>query len=181
MIRKFYHFRRDYKIRALKQGDRAHMSSPDMLAIYFDQLEAGLRVPTFLFVRGSPMYWATQITQLTPNAIRVLIEFELICNLLGINPSVNLFRYFYTINKHEDDRWWFYFSSWQKCLRLIDDMPTSINHWKERFFFILEADFPRDFLWRPVDAPSDSTPGLLEHQNFDRIMQWHSSGNTLNY
>lgn len=180
MIKRRYPFCRDYEIWAPKEGDRAHTPPPSMVAIYTDQLEAGLRIPTSSFICSNMRYWATRITQLTPNTIWVLIDFELICHLHEINPSVTLFQCFYTIKKHGNNRWWFYFSSRHGCPKLIDDMLTSIKHWKERFVFVSEGDFPRGYWWRSINAPSDSTPGTLEHHNFEKIRKWYSFGNTLN-
>lgn len=142
---------------------------PGMLAIYTNQLEVGLRIPTSTFFRISVRYWATRVTQQTPNAIRVLVSFELICYLLDIHTSINLFRCFYTIKKHINDWGWFCFSLRHGSTKFIDAMPTSIKHWKERFIFVSEKDFSGGFWWRLINALNDSIPGTLELGNFAKL------------
>lgn len=101
MIRKRYLFCRGYENQVLDTDNRAHSPPLGVVAIYTDQQESRLRMPTSAFFRSSLRYWATRVTKLTPNAIRVLVSFKLICRLLSIQPSANLFQHFYAINKHD--------------------------------------------------------------------------------
>lgn len=65
IIRRRYSFHRDYEIRVPEANDRAHIPPPGMVAIYTNQLKAGLRIPTSTFIRSSLRHWATRITELT--------------------------------------------------------------------------------------------------------------------
>ena len=86
-----YPWRRDYSIYLAQPHQFAALPSKGRVAIYVDQLEAGLRVPTTRFLRDCLRYWGVRITQLTPNAIRVLVGFQLFCQHQEIEPTVNLF------------------------------------------------------------------------------------------
>lgn len=144
LIRRRYPFRQGYDLNVPELNDRAHLP-PDDLTIYIDQLEAGFRMLTSRFLRDNLRYWGTRITQLTSNAIRVLVGFELVCSLLSINPIVNLFCRFHTIKKHNNSRGWFYINLRFGSVKLIDDMLMSIEHWKEHFIFVSDVDFSRVF------------------------------------
>ena len=70
-----YPWRKDYSIYVPQPHQSATLPSNDRVAIYVDQLEVGLRVPMTRFFRDCLRYWGVRITQLTPNAIWVLVGF----------------------------------------------------------------------------------------------------------
>ena len=84
-----------------------------------------------------------KITQLTPNVIRVLVGFQMLCRHQEITPTVNLFRRYYSIKNSGSENGWFYFGN--KVPKLVVDVPTSIKEWKRNFFFVPVDDFPRGF------------------------------------
>lgn len=175
IIRRGYLFRRDYEIRVLKTDDRAYSPLPSIVAIYTDQWEVWLRIPTSTFIRSSLRYWAMRITQLTPNAIWVLIGFELIYHLLNVNLLINLFRCFYTIKKHGNDRWWFYFSSRHK----VNWRHADVNQVLEGTIHLCVR---KEFLGRVlVDADQHpkwfysqdpGTPSFWENQKVGKHLKW---------
>lgn len=81
------------------------------VAICTDQLEAGLRMPTPTFFRNNLRYGRARITQLIPSAIRTVVGSELICGYLEITLTVDHFRRFFTVKRHENEKGWFYFST----------------------------------------------------------------------
>ena len=75
VVRK-YPWRRDYSIYLPQPHQSAALPPKSRVAIYVDQLEVELRVPTTKFLLDCLRYWGVRITQLTPNAIRVLVGFS---------------------------------------------------------------------------------------------------------
>ncbi|GKA45555.1 hypothetical protein Tco_0738351, partial [Tanacetum coccineum] len=78
--------------------------------------------------------------------------FEIYCRSLEINPSVNLFRAFYKLNKQGH---WFSF----ECRsgkgghdKIFNEFCTSLKHWKDRFFLIDRRAIPDAMPWRHQDS-----------------------------
>ena len=144
MIRR-YPFHPRFSIYLPRGHQTAEQPPKERVAVYVDQLEARLRMPTTRFFRDSLRYWGVRVTQLTPNAVRILIGFELLCRDQGIAPTVTLFRRCYTI-KNSDKKGWFYFGNRNKHVpKLIVDTPSSIKEWKHNFIFVPADDFLRGF------------------------------------
>ena len=166
VIRK-YPWRRDYSVYLPRPHQSAALPPKGMVAIYIEQLEAGLRVPTTRFLRDCLRYWGVRITQLTPNAIRILVGFQLLCQHQEIEPNVNLFRRCYSLKNSGSEKGWFYFGN--KVPKLVYDAPSSIKEWKNNFFFVPAEDFPRGFWWRPPTSVKETSPGKLEERNFQKL------------
>ena len=83
---------------------------------------------------------------MVPNAVRILIGFEMLCREQEIDPTVNLFRRCYIIKNSGSEKGWFYFGNRNKSMpKLVVDTPSSIEEWKRNFIFAPAEDFPRDF------------------------------------
>ena len=108
-----------------------------------------------------------RITQLTPNAIRVLVGFQLLCRHQEIVPTVNLFRRCYSLKNSGSEKGWFYFGN--KVPKLVYDAPISIKEWKRNFMFVPAEDFPGGFWWRPPTSVKETSPGKLEERNFQKL------------
>ena len=141
VVRK-YPWRRDYSIYLLQPHQSAALPPKGRVTIYVDQLEPGLRVRTTRFLRDCLRYWRVRITQLTPNAIRVLVGSQLLCRHQEIEPTVNLFRHCYSLKNSGSEKGWFYFGN--KVPKLVVDAPSSIKEWKKNFFFVPAEDFLGD-------------------------------------
>ena len=103
VVRK-YPWRRDYSIYLPQPHQSAALPPKGRVAIYVDQLEAGLRVPTTRFLRNCLRYWGVRITQLTPNAIHVLVGFQLLCRYQEKEPIINLFRRCYSLKNSGSEK-----------------------------------------------------------------------------
>nr|GEV27781.1 hypothetical protein [Tanacetum cinerariifolium] len=78
--------------------------------------------------------------------------FEIYFRSLGINPSVNLLRAFYKLNKKGH---WFSFerrSGKDGHKKIFNEFCTSLKHWKDRFFFIDRRAIPDAMPWRHHDS-----------------------------
>ena len=162
-----YPWKRDYSIYVPQPDQSAALPPKGRVAIYVEQLEAGLRVPTTRFLRDCLRYWGVRITQLTPNTIRVLVGYQLLCRHQKIEPTVNLFRRCYSLKNSRSEKGWFYFGN--KVPKLVYDTLSSIKEWKNNFIFVPVEDFPRGFWWRPPTSVKETSPGKLEERNFQKL------------
>ena len=99
-----YPFWLGYIITPSGPDDSAEKPPMGMVAIYVQQLEAGLRMPTSRFLRDVLRHFRVRITQLTPNAVRILVGFEMLCRHQEVTPSVDLFGRCYTLKAHGTDK-----------------------------------------------------------------------------
>ncbi|GJS86118.1 hypothetical protein Tco_0752659 [Tanacetum coccineum] len=107
----------------------------DKIGIYDHNLDlSGVRVPFSTFLLSVIKHFRVHISQLVPLGLNWLTMFEIYYRSLEINPSVNLFRAFYKLNKHGH---WFSFESGLRKGgqgKIFNEFCTSLKHWKDRFF-----------------------------------------------
>ncbi|KAJ0490069.1 hypothetical protein HanHA300_Chr12g0451211 [Helianthus annuus] len=118
---------------------------PGSIALYCRHFEfSNLRHPFSLFVL---------------NGIARVLHFEVLCRALGYDPSLLLFRRFFRLAKNGD---WFTFETSKVNTCLISSMVTTLDTWKDRFFWVSDSIIPFKMVWRHPDAvlnepePSDS-------------------------
>ncbi|XP_071927679.1 uncharacterized protein [Coffea arabica] len=167
-----YPFRPWYEVLPPEADDTAAEPPFGMVAVYVQQLEAGLRMPTSRFLRDLLRHFRVRITQLTPNAIRIIVGFEMLCRHQEVTPSVDLFRRCYTLKAHASDKGWFYVGNRNNAIpKLVIGAPSSIKNWKRDYFFVSGVDFPRGFWWRPIKAKADPSAGDAEEESFQKLMK----------
>lgn len=72
---------------------------PDAIGLYEQYFAfSGVRVPFSTFLLRVIRHFQVHISQLVPIGLNRLVMFEVYCRSLEIEPSVNLFRVFYTLN-----------------------------------------------------------------------------------
>lgn len=124
-----YPFREGYNIGTPGPNHTAERPPIGSVAVYAEQLEAGIRMPTTRFFRDILRYFAVRITQLVPNAIRILVGFEMLCREQDVIPTVNLFHRCYTIKRHGCEKGWFYFCNRNNTIpKLVVGASTSIKN-----------------------------------------------------
>ena len=99
-----------FEARAAWPGEYACRPPPEFVAIYRDQLVAGLRLPIPQFLYQILTFWGIRITQLVPNAIRSILGFFIMCPVLEIPYSLDLFRSFFQMKMSGPVHGWFYFA-----------------------------------------------------------------------
>lgn len=72
-------------------------------------------------------FYGVHITQLTPNAIGIIVGFEILCWEKDRDPSIDLFRYHFQMKISED---WFSFSIRVGAPKLMYGFPNLIKGWK---------------------------------------------------
>ena len=106
--------------------------------VYLHHLRAGLRFPLHNFIKAVLAHYKVHLIQVTPNGFRKMMCFLLICKLLGISPTVDLFRQFYAASPSGD---WLSFSKRKDAVELCLGLSSSIKNWKGEFFFVKSSAY----------------------------------------
>ncbi|GKV44384.1 hypothetical protein SLEP1_g51576 [Rubroshorea leprosula] len=137
------------------------------MPLYSHYLAAGLRFPLLDLLVWLLLEYGLGLTQLTPNAVRLVVAFAVYSRSRGVSfPTANVFKYFYVLNAGSGrEKGWFYFTGrvvGRQRRGLFSAGPSSIKGWKDKFFF---AD----------DAEWDKTDAEVEH-----LSRWKTKGLSLN-
>ena len=141
------------------------------VALYVEDLRAGLRLPIPEFVRNLLDYYGLCPAQLAPNSVRLIISFALLCQLLPTNSRISLFRAFFILRPHPKARGWWLFNPW-KALSFITDLPSSIHGWKNQFFFVSSSSswgFPSRWGVPRTEANDNSRVEADDREDFHRL------------
>nr|XP_027071576.1 uncharacterized protein LOC113696346 [Coffea arabica] len=168
-----YEIPAQFEPRAARPGEVASRPPPGFVAIYRDQLMAGLRLPIPNFLFFILTFWGIRITQVIPNAVRSIIGFFILCRALEIPFSLDLFRAFFQMKVSGKVPGWFYFArrsgAKTPTRELFTGAPSSIKDWKPQFFFVKNLGFP-PLTWRAETQVSDPLPSLLPVSEFSRLL-----------
>ena len=109
---------------------------PGRFCLYQEAFRAGLRLPLPPFVVVLFRFLDISLASVAPNSFRFLIGFLSLCHIVEVQPSLPLFRYFYTFKCHPSakDRW--YFSSQFSKKGLQKGAPSSIHNWKVKYLYV---------------------------------------------
>ncbi|GKF18151.1 hypothetical protein Tco_0063069 [Tanacetum coccineum] len=130
----------------------------DVIGIYSEfLLFYGVRVPFLTFVLFVLKYFKVQISQLVPLCLNKVVSFEVVYRDLNIVPAVTLLRVFQCLCKQGD---WFSFSKRRNTEDIcMDDGPSSLKKWKNKFFLIDRRVIPDHLTWRhSCSCVSDDLP-----------------------
>ena len=102
-----FQFSVEYEVSVPGPEDRVVNPPDGRLAVYQDALWGGLRFRIPEFVRSLFRFYNVVSAQLTPNSIRVVLAFGVLCFLRGIRPRTSLFRAFFVLRRNpHDEGWW---------------------------------------------------------------------------
>ncbi|GJV72169.1 hypothetical protein Tco_1492164 [Tanacetum coccineum] len=157
---KTYHITLDLHPRLPDHGFTINCLRADAIGIYSEFLRfSGVRVPFSTFLLSVLKYFKVHISQLVPLGLNKVVSFEVVCRDLNIVPTVTLFRVFQCLCKQGD---WFSFSKRHNTEDVcMEDGPSSLNKWKDKFFLIDRRAIPNYLTWRHScscvlnDLPSD--------------------------
>ncbi|GKD53206.1 zinc finger, CCHC-type containing protein [Tanacetum coccineum] len=101
----------------------------------------------------------SEFLQFSGVCLNKVVSFEVVCRDLNIVPTITLFRVFQCLCKQGD---WFSFSKRRNTEDVcMEDGPSSLNKWKDKFFLIDRRAIPNYLTWRHScscvlnDLPSD--------------------------
>lgn len=93
------------RLYAPRPEDRVTSDSPDRVALYEVFFSYGLRLPFHPFILNLLDWYRLVPAQLTPNSIRIVCCFVVLCYLLGSEARISFFRVFYTLCRHQEEGW----------------------------------------------------------------------------
>nr|GEX75275.1 hypothetical protein [Tanacetum cinerariifolium] len=116
-----------------------------------------VRVPFSTFLFSVLKYFKVHISYLVPLGLNKVVSFKVVCRDLNISPIVTLFCVFQCLCKQGD---WFSFSKRRNTKDVcMDDGPSSLKKWKDKFFLIDRRGIP-EYLTRrhSYSCVSDDLP-----------------------
>ncbi|GKD66796.1 hypothetical protein Tco_1308904 [Tanacetum coccineum] len=107
---------------------------------------SSVHIPFLTFLLFVLKYCKVHISQLVPLGLNKVVSFEVLCRDLNIVPTVTLFRVFQCLCKQGG---WFSFSKHRNMEDIcMDDGPSSLKKWKNKFFLIDRRAIPDHLTWR---------------------------------
>lgn len=102
--------------------------------MYWGQLEAGFRLPAHKFWAQLVNYYHLSLAQLTPSAIFCVIHFLAGCIRKEVNPTIELFRYYFQVKRSPKDVGFMTINS-RKNREFKVKNPDKFRKWKTKSFF----------------------------------------------
>ena len=135
---------------------------PEGCVVFYDKaLWSGLRFSLHPFISNVLDFYRIHSTQITPNAIRMIIIFIIYCQFSLIELRISLFRALFILKKHSYERSWWYFSPWSKY-KFGSSLPSFIHDWKNHFFFVSSPIFwGFDYTWGRFELKWNSNSEVL--------------------
>lgn len=134
LVRIRYRIPKDYEIELSRPDSRIDNPPPDRLGVYEEAFETRLGFPLPPFVLELLKSYEIPLCVLTLNSTRFIIRFLGICFLDEIQPSLPLFRYFFTVQRHPYAKVWWYLMAQKRIEPLNSGIPSAIKGWKEHFY-----------------------------------------------
>ncbi|GKV20137.1 hypothetical protein SLEP1_g30299 [Rubroshorea leprosula] len=138
---KAYHIPRTILLRAGGKNERAcTVSRMGWSPVYVDNFEAGLRFPLPGLVFDLLADYDLALTQLTPNSIRFIIGFMLLCARLEVPAKAIVFRSLFQCRlcPNSCGAKWYYLSKREKS-QLFKNVKNKVARWKRQFIFIRDT------------------------------------------
>ena len=128
LIRVQYGVPPEYDLELPSPSDRASTPPSGRFCLYQEAFRAGLRLPLPSFVVALFHFLDISLTSVAPNSFRFLIGFLSLCHVVEVQPSLSLFRHFYTFKCHPSAKDWWYFSLQFGKKGLLKGAPSSIHN-----------------------------------------------------
>ncbi|GJR36416.1 hypothetical protein Tco_1212100 [Tanacetum coccineum] len=132
-----------------------------MYTRFFDY--ANYRIPFSTFFVSVLTHFRIPFSQLSVFGSAKVSHFEILCRVCNINPSVGLFRYFYT---HNYKNGWFGFTKRPNVRACYSKNLDSVKNWNDHFFWVDEFVVPANarFGWfSGTNIVKDRAPTISEY------------------
>ncbi|GJX64244.1 hypothetical protein Tco_0298587 [Tanacetum coccineum] len=128
---------------------------------------ANYRIPLSQFLFDILGYYQIHLSQLSVIGAAKVSHFEIICRVLNIIPTLNLFRVFYTPSYNSG---WMSFSKrpGKNTPQCYTKPLDSLKNWNNLFFWVDERIFPTVVAWR-TSAPKDGMPSADTYSALDVV------------
>ena len=128
LIRVQYGVPLEYDLELPGPSDRASTPPPGHFCLYQEAFRAGLQLLLPPFVVALFRFLDISLASVAPNSFRFLIGFLSLCHVVEVQPSLSLFRHFYTFKRHPSVKDWWYFSPQFGKKGLLKGAPSSIHN-----------------------------------------------------
>ncbi|KAI5676077.1 hypothetical protein M9H77_07027 [Catharanthus roseus] len=118
-IRREFMILDEFQIRAPNAEERAHLSPNGWMAVYWDQLKAGLRFPLHNMFLEVTSYWRIDVGQIAPNGVKIIVAFILMYKLVRDGSGCRTFQ------------------RKSGAIELVRKMPQPIHRWKKQKLLLL--------------------------------------------
>ncbi|GKV40124.1 hypothetical protein SLEP1_g47792 [Rubroshorea leprosula] len=136
-----YHIPRTILLRTGGQNERAcTVSRTGWIPVYADHFDAGLRFPLPGLVFDLLAEYELALTQLTPNSIRFIVGFMLLCARLEVPAKAIVFRSLFQcwLCPNSGGARWYYLSGRDKS-QLFKNVRNKVARWKRQFIFVRDT------------------------------------------
>ncbi|GKV53119.1 hypothetical protein SLEP1_g59663 [Rubroshorea leprosula] len=165
MVRRFQ-IPRTILIRAGTPNERAcSVSRTGWVPVYVDHFEAGLRFPLPGLVFDVLAEYELALSQLTPNSIKFIIGFMLLCKRLGMPAKAVVFRSLFLCHlcPSTSETRWYYISGREKMI-IFTNIRNKVARWKRQFVFVRDTRTER-----------------MNNELAARLSEWHTPNTYMNY
>ena len=110
-VRDHYRFSSYYPMSTSQVDERINNPPRESFDLYVDHLKAGLRLPLHpFFIKVFEAYDVVP-GQLTPNSIRTICAFVVMCHIVKVKPTLSLFQTFFILKRDRRGLGWWMFGS----------------------------------------------------------------------
>ncbi|GKV42975.1 hypothetical protein SLEP1_g50324 [Rubroshorea leprosula] len=136
-----YHIPKTILLRTGRQNERACTVSPTgWIPVYVDHFDAGLQFPLPGLVFDLLAEYELALTQLTPNSIRFIMGFMLLCARLEVPTKAIVFRSLFQCRLCPNSKGarWYYLSGRDKS-QLFKNVQNKVARWKRQSVFVCDT------------------------------------------
>ncbi|GKV21426.1 hypothetical protein SLEP1_g31407 [Rubroshorea leprosula] len=165
MVRRFQ-IPRTILIRAGTPNERAcSVSRTGWVPVYVDHFEAGLRFPLPELIFDVLAEYELALSQLTPNSIKFIIGFMLLCERLGMPTKAVVFRSLFLCRlcPSTSGTRWYYVSGREKMI-IFTNIRNKVARWKRQFVFVRDTRTER-----------------MNNELAARLSEWRTLNTYMNY
>ncbi|GKV19152.1 hypothetical protein SLEP1_g29445 [Rubroshorea leprosula] len=165
MVRRFQ-IPRTILIRAGTPNERAcSVSRTGWVPVYVDHFEAGLRFPLPGLIFDVLAEYELALSQLTPNSIKFIIGFMLLCERLGMPTKAVVFRSLFLCRlcPSTSGTRWYYISGREKMM-IFTNIRNKVARWKRQFVFVRDTRTER-----------------MNNELAARLSEWRTPNTYMNY
>ncbi|GKU95839.1 hypothetical protein SLEP1_g9147 [Rubroshorea leprosula] len=165
MVRRFQ-IPRTILIRASTPNERAcSVSRTGWVPVYVDHFEAGLRFPLPGLIFDVLVEYELALSQLTPNSIKFIIVFMLLCERLGMPAKAVVFRSLFLCRlcPSTSGTRWYYISGREKMI-IFTNIRNKVARWKRQFVFVRDTRTER-----------------MNNELAARLFEWRTPNTYMNY
>ncbi|GKV08870.1 hypothetical protein SLEP1_g20441 [Rubroshorea leprosula] len=165
MVRRFQ-IPRTILIRAGTPNERAcSVSRTGWVPLYVDHFDAGLRFPLPGLIFDVLAEYELALSQLTPNNIKFIVGFMLLCERLGIPAKAVVFRSLFLCRlcPSRSGTRWYYVSGREKML-IFTNIRNKVARWKRQFVFV-----------------RDTRTDRMNNELAARLSEWRTPNTYMNY